>query len=92
MSDKHCETCICGMRAPVQKEGYPGGRGQVDGKDLPLKPAGSIEWVEYLEAYAVYVAHYGRGQSAERMVERGGFGYWEFTKLLGHEPKTWLPR
>lgn len=37
-------------------------------------------------------ARYGAGQSAERLAERGGFGYWELTDLLGHEPKTWQPR
>ena len=92
MSDKHCDTCICGRRAPVQKEGYPGGRGHVNGKDLPMKGAGTVSWAEYLEAYAAYSARYGSSQSAERMVERGGFGYWEITGLLGHEPKTWEPR
>lgn len=89
---QHCPTCICDQRAPVQGEGYPGGKGHVDGRDLPLKGAGSIEWAEHLEAYAAYVARYGTGQSAERLAERGGFGYWELTDLLGHEPKTWLPR
>ena len=33
-----------------------------------------------------------RGQSAERIAERGGFGYWEITELLGREPNTWEPR
>lgn len=84
--DKHCPTCICAKRAPVQKEGYPGGRGHMDGKDIPLKGAGSIEWSEHLEAYAAYSARFGSEQSAERLAERGGFGYWELTELLGHEP------
>ncbi len=53
---------------------------------------GTITWEEHLEAYKEYSARYGNCQSAERLVERGGFGYAELVDLLGHEPTTWLPR
>jgi len=88
-SEKHCETCICGKRAPVQAER---GLGRVDGKTMPLRGAGTVEWAEYLEAYSNYAVRYGRGQTADRLAERGGFSYWEITEYLGHEPKTWKPR
>jgi hypothetical protein len=78
---KHCATCICGRRAPVQGT-YQGAL-----KKVP----GTIAWNEYLLAYADYNRRYP-GQSAERLVERGGFDYWELTEHLGHEPKTWEPR
>lgn len=82
--DKHCETCICGRRAPVQGEGPY--------EDRPKRGPGSVSWDEHLLAWSNYAAEYGSGQSAERMAERGGFGYWEITMFLGHEPKTWTPR
>ena len=81
----HCPTCICGRRAPVQ-----GDRG------VPFSSRkrgdGSITWGEHLEVYAVYHAQHGGHQTAERLAERGGFGYQEATKLLGRELKTWEPR
>lgn len=80
MSEKHCETCICGKRAPVQ-----GNRRLGNGP-------GSITWAEHLQAYSGYVARWGGGQTAERLSERGGFCYGELVDLLGHEPKTWEPR
>lgn len=82
MLESHCLTCICGRRAPVQGDWYK----------LGGKPNGTISWEEYLKAYEVYAHKYGRGQTAERLVERGGFGYDEITQLLGHEPKTWSVR
>lgn len=75
--EKHCPTCICGRRAIVQAEK---GRGP-----------GTISWGEHLLAWNAYAARYGVDQSAERIVERGGFGYSELVALLGHEPKTWEP-
>lgn len=62
------------------------------------KPAGTITWSEHVEAweaYAALVPARNRGSydiSAERVAERGGFGYYELVKFLGHEPKTWRPR
>lgn len=77
----HCPTCVCGRRARVQSEYQTSKRGP--------KPPGTVTWVEHLKAYEKYAALYGTSQSAERLVERGGFGYWEITDLLGHEPETW---
>lgn len=67
-------------RAPVQASSTSGW-----GKSTP---PGTISWEEHLEAYKNY--HYD--QSASQIAERGGFGYAEITKLLGHEPTTWEPR
>lgn len=57
-----------------------------------MKPKGTIAWAEHLEVYEKYAARYGHQQSAGRLAERGGFGYWEATDLLGHEPTTWEAR
>jgi hypothetical protein len=84
---KHCDTCICGRRAPVQGNGCYVPRG-----DPREKGPGTVTWAEHLEAYATYASRYGTSQSAERLAERGGFGFGEITDLLGHEPKTWEPR
>lgn len=85
MSDeRHCPTCYCGKRAPVQGE-YAGKRGEA-------RAAGTVTWEEHLEAYAGYAAKFGSSQSAERLAERAGFGYHEMTDFLGHEPTTWMPR
>lgn len=68
-------------RANVQGDYHRGGR----------KP-GTITWSEHLEAFEGYAKRYGRDQSAQRLHERGGFGYEELVLFLGHEPKTWRPR
>ena len=78
----HCASCICGRRAPVQGERSQRGD----------KPAGTVTWAEHLDAYTAYAAQYGKSQSAERLAERGGFGYWEITHFLGHQPTTWSVR
>jgi len=88
MSDdpkKHCPTCICGRRAPVQGElrHDPSGR--------PARGLGTISWEEHEQAWALYAGKYGRDQSAQRIAERGGFGWHELVDLLGHEPTTWAP-
>lgn len=54
------------------------------------KPPGTITWDEHVKAWEKYAEIYGKDQSAEQMVERGGFGYHELTSFLGHEPKTWI--
>ena len=69
-----------GRRAPVQGEHNKRDRGP-----------GTIAWDEHVLAWSAYAVRYGRDQSAERIAERGGFGYAELTSLLGHEPKTWTP-
>jgi hypothetical protein len=78
-------------RAPVQAE-----RGH---------PAGTIPWETHLAAWAGYAAAGHGSQSAERIAERGGFGYAEVQcALAGHysltgrcgrphpSPPGWEPR
>lgn len=72
-------------RAPVQ------GEGRLSRPQKDHKPAGTIAWAEHLEAWEAYAKRYGRGQTAERLAERGGFGWYELQKLLGHDPTTWEP-
>jgi hypothetical protein len=56
-------------------------------------PAGTISWEEHLEAWEAYANRFGRTyQSAERIDERQGFGFYELCDLLGHKPTTWRPR
>lgn len=52
---------------------------------------GTIAWAEHEEAWRDYNRRY-HGQSAERIAERGGFGYGELVDHLGHPPRTWEPR
>ena len=77
------KTEFTASRAPVQ--------GEHRGCKQGAKPYGSVDWSEHLEAWTVYNSRH-RGQSAERIAERGGFSYWEITELLGREPNTWEPR
>lgn len=56
------------------------------------KPPGTISWKEHLEAYEVYGKKYGHQQSAERLADRGGFGWNEFIFLMKREPRTWIER
>ena len=88
---KHCETCICGRRAPVQADN--GAHLPADHPHRPdgAMPRGTIAWSEHVEAYGHYSAKHGRSQSAERIAERGGFSYRELVSLLGHTPTTWKP-
>mgnify|MGYP003480376567 CR=1 FL=1 len=67
-----------GRRAPVQ--GTPKKRGP-----------GTIAWDEHVLAWSGYSAICGTSQGPTRIAERGGFGYDELTRFLGHEPKTWTP-
>lgn len=68
-------------QAPVQSE--------FSYRHPKYKPAGLIDWEEFLEAYQEYIKKYGTSQSAERIAERGGFGYYELVKFLKREPRTW---
>jgi hypothetical protein len=83
--EKHCPTCICGRRAPVQ-----GSTHDRHGRPAPRGP-GTISWDEHERAWAAYALKYGRDQSAQRIADRGGFGWTELVDLLGHEPTTWAP-
>lgn len=70
-------------RVCVQSYGHPI-------RDADARPPGTITWDEHVKAWQVYDRKYG-GQSAERLVERGGFDYGELVDLLGHNPETWKP-
>lgn len=84
VSEPHCTTCVCGRRAPVQDE-----RGNGRGPDMP---EGSVSWDEHLEVWTRYAALHGSRQTAERMAERGGFGFYEAQGYLGRPLKTWSVR
>lgn len=75
----HCATCVCGRRAPVQSHHRERG-------------PGTIAWWEHEQVWAAYAGKYGSSQSAERIAERGGFGWGECVTFLGHKPTTWSPR
>lgn len=66
-------------------------RAQVQPSRRVPKPWGTIEWWEHEAVWAAYAKRYGTQQSAERINERGGFGYTEVVDFLGHEPTTWEP-
>lgn len=72
-------------RAPVQGD-YWRPKGE------PGQAAGTISWDEHLEIYEAYARRYGREQTAERIAERGGFGWSEIHHLMGRAPATWEPR
>lgn len=56
------------------------------------RPGGTVAWSEHVEAWNGYHARYPSiNQDAQRIHDRGGFGYWEMTNLMGHEPVTWRP-
>lgn len=55
---------------------------------------GTVERWEHIEAWEGYRRTFPRSaaqQDADRIEERGGFGFVEMTKYLGHEPTTWQP-
>ncbi len=62
-------------RFPIQAEDV--------GRVHPRRPAGSVPWSVGVAAWERYAARYGRGQSAERIAERGGFGFGEMHLFLG---------
>lgn len=78
-------------RAPVQRDCplHPGRYGCKHTAESPEHHHGSVSWAEHVEAWEDYARHYGREQTAERLAERGGFGYAEITEHLGHAPTTW---
>jgi len=88
---KHCKTCVCERRAPVQQDhawnGPQGGR--------VLRGPGTIAWAEHELAWSGYAVAYessAQSQSAEQKAQRGGFSYGELIMFLGREPTTWVPR
>lgn len=55
-------------------------------KRFPIQEGLTISWEAAEKAYQTYSKYYGRGQSLERLAERGGFGKREFVCLyLGRE-------
>lgn len=53
--------------------------------DYRGRPDGTVPWSVHLQAFEVYSNLLGKSQSAERIAERGGFGYRELQCLLaGH--------
>lgn len=54
----------------------------------PEHHAGTVSWEEHVEAWTDYAKRY-RGQTAERLAQRGGFGYAEISEHLGRPPTTW---
>lgn len=72
-----CPRC---SRAPVQQSD----------RANPQRPRGTVAWWEHELAWHDYHRRWP-GQSAERIAERGGFGWDELVDQLGHEPTTWQP-
>jgi hypothetical protein len=68
-------------RAPAQSDYWKS-------KDSPEHLPDTISWEEHDQIWQLYAAKYGKGQSAERIAERGGFGWNEIAKLTGSAPKT----
>ena len=83
VAEPHCPSCTCGRRAPVQRERWDRERHK------PGKGPGTITWAEHLEVWSAYAGRHGTGQDAERIAERGGFGYGEAETLLGRPLRTW---
>jgi hypothetical protein len=71
-------------RTPTQGEGaYYLSRDRWKG---PTQFPGTISWEEHEEAYLGYAKRFpssARDQDAEKIAQRGGFGYWEATEYLG---------
>lgn len=58
-----------------------------DEKRFPIQGGLTVSWPAAERAYATYAKLYGRGQSLERLGERGGFGMLEFAMLrAGRRP------
>lgn len=80
-------------RAPVQGDMAVSLPVDHPARKFNAKSAGWIDWSEHVLAWEGYAKKYGRYyQSAERVVERGGFGYEELQEFLGRDPKTWRKR
>ena len=56
---------------------------------FPIQDAAPVRWELAERAYHEYVKHGGRGQSLERLSQRGGFGLQEFACFYqGHMPMS----
>lgn len=87
MSETHCPTCTCERRVRVQNDDA----GKLGDITWPKRGVGTITWAEHVEAWSNYAVKYGKDQSAQRIHERGGFGYRELVMFLGRLPTTWRP-
>ncbi len=79
-------------RAPVQGDDTFELHKDHSARKIDAKPPGWIDWAEHVDAWVEYAKQHGTQQSAERMAQRGGFGYWKLTQYLVRKPKTWRPR
>lgn len=52
-----------------------------DERRFPIQGGLTVSWASAEAAYATYARLFGRGQSLERLAERGGFGMAEFAML-----------
>ena len=52
-----------------------------DERRFPIQGGLTVSWSAAERAYHDYARRYGRGQSLERLAERGGFGLREFAML-----------
>lgn len=83
LGERHDPGCEHERRAPVQ--------GDLFAHHGTGTAAGTIAWSEHVAAWEVYASRYGKGQSAERIAERGGFGHGELRMFLGHDAETFRP-
>lgn len=51
--------------------------------------SGTIEWWEHVRAWKAYAIRYGPVQSAQEIMNRGGFSLFELTEQLGYTPVTY---
>ena len=85
---RNCQRCPRSVRADSRDERWA----LVQGELQYCIPPGRIEWREHEKAWVAYNAKYRNLQSAERIHERGGFGFFELYEFLGHPPETWRKR
>ena len=72
----------------IQSEYRQSMRAPVQGDYRLCLPPGTISMDEHKKAWVAYAKKYGHDQSAERIIERGGFGYLELVKLLDGHPES----
>ena len=78
-------------RVPVQGDGmYWLSESDLRKRGLRAHEPGSVARSEFTLAHLMYMIG-GGTQSANRILERGGFSFFELTNLLGHEPETFEP-
>ena len=79
------------VRVPVQGAGmYWLSESDLRKRGLRAHEPGSVSRSEFTLAHLMYMIG-GGTQSANRILERGGFSFFELTNLLGHEPETFRP-